>query len=114
MGYWNHRYAVDTLLCRNYEIDVSQEALGRMIGVSSPSLTRILACGYGMSFGTLKTELKMLNAKRLLRETNRSIGEIGATVGYTTARGFLFAFRKSEGCTPSEYRKKLKAEGNML
>ncbi len=107
-GYWEYRCAVEMLLCRHYMTDISQEDLCNRIGISTPSLTRVLSMVYGQSFGNLKLEMKIRNAKRLILETNLSIGEIGKQCGYTSARGFLIAFRRSEHCTPSEYRKKMK------
>lgn len=109
-GYWEYRCAVEMLLCRYYMTDISQEDLCNRIGLSTPSLTRVLSMVYGRSFGNLKMELKIRNAKRLILETNLSIGEIGKQCGYTSARGFLIAFRRSEHCTPSEYRKKMKSK----
>ena len=43
-------------------------------------------------------------AKELLRHTDRSISEIGEMVGFVSSSHFSHIFRKTEGCTPSEYR----------
>lgn len=43
-------------------------------------------------------------AKELLLQTDMSISEIGETVGFVSSAHFSHIFRKTEGCTPSEYR----------
>ncbi len=103
--YWVYKYAIDRLLDIYYINDINLEFLSKKLFVSPQNITRIISSAYGKSFNELKLELKMRNAKKLLRETNLSVGEIGEKVGYTTSRGFLSAFVKYEGCTPSEYRK---------
>ena len=43
-------------------------------------------------------------AKELLLQTDQSISEIGEAVGFVSSSHFTHVFRKTEGCTPSEYR----------
>lgn len=43
-------------------------------------------------------------AKVLLAETGEEISEIGETVGFVSSAHFSHVFRKTEGCTPTEYR----------
>ena len=43
-------------------------------------------------------------AKELLLQTDRSISEVGEMVGFVSSSHFSHIFRKTEGCTPSEYR----------
>jgi AraC family transcriptional regulator len=49
--------------------------------------------------------LRLKKARRLLRETNRSIIEIGLDVGYTSPSHFAQIFRREVGISPSEYRR---------
>lgn len=104
-SYWVYKYAIDRLLDMYYINDINLEFLSKKLFVSPQNLTRIISNAYGKSFNELKLELKMRNAKKMLRETELSVLEIGTRVGYTTSRGFFSAFMKYEGCTPSEYRK---------
>ncbi len=104
-AYWVYKYAIDRLLDMYFINDINLEFLSKKLFVSPQNLTRIISTAYGKSFKELKQELKMRNAKQLLRETDVPIREIGERVGYTTLRGFLSAFVKYEGCTPNEYRK---------
>lgn len=104
-SYWLYKYAIDRLLDIYYTSDISLEELSEKLFVSPQYITRIISTAYGKSFNTLKLELKMRNAKKLLKETNLTATEVGLQIGYTSFRGFLSAFQKYEGCTPSEYRK---------
>lgn len=104
-SYWVYKYAIDRLLDLYYMNDISLTFLSEKLYVSPQNITRIISAAYGKSFNELKLELKMRNAKKMLRETTLSAGEIGERIGYTTKRGFFSAFLKYEGCTPGEYRK---------
>ena len=103
--YWVYKYAIDRLLDIYYMTDISLEVLSEKLFVSPKTITRIIASAYGKSFNELKLELRIRNAKKILRETNLSVGEVGEKVGYTTQRGFFSAFQKYQGCTPGEYRR---------
>ncbi len=50
-------------------------------------------------------ECKMNWVKNALVETDLSVNEIVAQIGYTHRNGLLAAFKKQFGCSPSEYRK---------
>ncbi|MBE7030512.1 MAG: helix-turn-helix transcriptional regulator [Ruminococcaceae bacterium] len=106
--YWAYKYAIDRLLDINYTGDISLDFLSRKLFLSPQNITRIISSAYGKSFHELKLELKMRNAKKMLEETNLSVAKIGEKIGYSSMRGFLTAFLKYEGCTPSEYRERSK------
>jgi len=57
----------------------------------------------------LVSELQELGAEatfiKLLRETNRSVIEIGLDVGYTSPSHFAQIFRREVGISPTEYRR---------
>lgn len=103
--YWVYKYALDRLLDIYYMTDISLDDLSEKLFVSSKTISRIISAAYGKSFNDMKFELRIRNAKKLLRETSLSVSQIGEKVGYTTDRGFFSAFQKYEGCTPGEYRK---------
>lgn len=54
--------------------------------------------------------LRIEKAKNLLKETGLKISEISSRVGYSQTSYFGSIFRKFEGCTPKEYRFKIKGE----
>ena len=48
--------------------------------------------------------IRCSKAKELLLQTEKSISEVGEMVGFVSSSHFSHIFRKTEGCTPSEYR----------
>ncbi len=104
-SYCVYKYAIDRLLDIYYMTDISLEVLAQKLYASPKTVARIISVAYGKSFNELKLELKMRNAKKLLRETDLSVRVIAERIGYTTTRGFLSAFSKYQGMTPSEYRR---------
>lgn len=57
-----------------------------------------------MTFVEYVTQKRMEKAKRLLRETKMRSNEIAQAVGYKNPHYFSFVFKKTQGCTPREYR----------
>ena len=107
-SYWVYKYAIDRLLDIYYMTDISLGELAQKIFTSPKNVARIISTAYGKSFNDLKLELKMRNAKKMLRESDMSVSRIAEQIGYTTCRGFLSAFAKYEGTTPGEYRKNIR------
>ncbi|WP_332628586.1 helix-turn-helix domain-containing protein [Halalkalibacter flavus] len=70
-------------------------------------LSRLFKQSTGKSFVQYLTELKIQVAKQLLTESNLSVSEIAAHVGYTE-RTFSRAFKKITNTTPANYRLKHK------
>jgi two-component system response regulator YesN len=50
------------------------------------------------------TQKRMNRAKELLRQSEKRTAEIAAEVGYKDPHYFSFVFRKTQGCTPRDYR----------
>ena len=62
----------------------------------------------GMSPLEYITDCKMEWAKNAITHSNPSTAEIMNAIGYEHRNGFSKAFKKKYGCTPTEYRKKIK------
>ncbi len=62
---------------------------------------------YGVYFKDFLLNLRLTEAKKLLRQTNKRVYEIAEEVGFGSADYFVTQFEKSEGITPSEYRNQL-------
>lgn len=76
-------------------------------GMSAFHFTRLFKRATGLPPSQYQIKLRMDAARRLLRETNRSIIAIGNEVGYSNPSHFARIFRKETGLTPSEYRKQV-------
>lgn len=98
---------LENFVMLNYKGKLSREALAKHLGISSAQLGRIINRNYGMNFSQLVTRLRMVDAKKLL-QTEKTITEIGRSLGYTTYNGFAVAFKKYYGVTPESMRKEYK------
>jgi len=83
-------------------ITVAQAA--SMLGMNGFRFTRFFKKATGMTFVTYLTHLRLSRARRLLEETQRSIADIAATVGFTDQSYFDRRFRQVYGRTPREMR----------
>jgi AraC family transcriptional regulator len=78
--------------------------LAREAGLSEFHFSRAFKRSSGVAPLRYFTRLRMEKARRLLRESGRSIIEIGLEVGYTSASHFSQVFRREVGISPSDYR----------
>ena len=58
-----------------------------------------------MNFLAYLTNIRMERAKKLLLSTSLSVAEVADQSGYGDYRVFTKVFKKSEGVTPSQYRR---------
>lgn len=82
---------------------ISLALTARNLGISSRTLQRRLH-ERGMSFWTMVDECRFRIAGALLRETDLSVQEIAARVGYSTAGAFARAFSRWAGQPPRTFR----------
>lgn len=73
----------------------------------SPSYVRYIFKRHGNTSVQAKiNEIRLNNAKRLLRGTNMSITEIAFSVGFSDSNYFSVFFKRKENMSPREYRNK--------
>lgn len=92
-------------LDKNYMRKIKLQDVADMVYLNPNYLSGMFTKVVGDSLVNYITGKRMDAAKRLLKETNLSITEIGLTIGYENTKYFLRIFRKQIGMTPSEYRK---------
>jgi len=93
--YINQNYTKDTL---------SLNSVAKEVEVSANYLSAVFSQSMQKTFIEYVTGKRMEYAKRLLRSTDRSSGEIAAETGYKDPHYFSFVFKKTQGCSPREYR----------
>ena len=84
---------------------VTLDALSAMFFVSKFHLSRTFSSRFGMTIGEYLTKKRITEAKRLLRFTDGSIADIAKAVGVSDANYFNKVFQKTEGLSPSVFRK---------
>lgn len=89
---------------QNYQSPVSIQELTQLLGVSQPYLFRIFKAATGKSPKQYLGDYRLLQAKKLLRETDLTIGQVAASVGYPDALAFSKFFTGRQGISPQRYR----------
>ncbi|HEU5066564.1 MAG TPA: AraC family transcriptional regulator [Sphingomicrobium sp.] len=79
--------------------------LADQVGMSEFHFNRLFKRATGVPPSQYQIRLRMDAARRLLRETRRSVIEIGHDVGYSNPSHFARLFRKETGLSPSDYRR---------
>lgn len=85
--------------------EFSLPRLASQAGMSESHFNRSFKRATGLPPSQYHIRLRMDAARRLLRETERSVIEIGNDVGYSNPSHFARVFRKETGLSPSDYRK---------
>jgi len=85
--------------------DMTLTFLADYFNVSSIYVSKSVKKVSDINFIDYLHRLRIDEAKRLLRETEQSIREIGAQMGYDSDKNFIRVFKKYEGITPGQYRK---------
>ncbi len=81
--------------------------LAEMAGLSKFHFSRLFKEATGVSPSQYHLNLRMIEARRLLRETRESVINIAMDVGYNNPSHFAHLFHRETGMTPSEYRRAL-------
>lgn len=85
---------------------LSLNQVAREVNISANYLSAVFSQEIGATFTEYVTGKRMERAKELLRTTDKRSGEVAAAVGYRDPHYFSFLFKKTQGCTPRDYRGK--------
>ena len=89
---------------QNFNNDITLEELAQVSSLSPQYLCRVFKKKIGMRPLEYIARRRISEAKLLLDCSDRSIAEIGKSVGYPDHTYFGIVFRKYEGISPSRYR----------
>ena len=82
------------------------------IGFSRSYLTTAFKKSKGMSLQEYLLRVRIQKAKELIKATDLPVGEIGLRTGYEDQLNFSRIFKKYEGVSPSEYRRRINEHEN--
>jgi len=91
---------------KNWYKKITLDDVADEVCLSPKYLSRIFKLYTKKGFSNFKLELKMGNAKDLLKKSGYNINQISERLGYENTESFIRQFKKMVGCTPAEYRKK--------
>ena len=99
------RTAVDFIDSHYMDEEISLNTVANVANVSSNHFSALFSQNMGQTFIEYLTSLRMNKAKELLRCTGMRSSEIAGEIGYKDAHYFSYLFKKTQGMTPSDYRK---------
>ena len=108
-------YQIQTLKSKIYEVVITNISntnlngafIAKELGVNRMYIHRKLVELHQQNARDYIRTIRMIEAKRLLKETNIPIQEIAVKIGYKDASFFTKNFKKHIGVTPTEYRKSI-------
>lgn len=97
--YMNQQYMSD---------DISLGKVAASVGMSPSYFSSVFSQETGQTFVEYLTTVRMEKAKELLMCSGKKTSEVGFEVGYKDAHYFSYIFKKTQGCSPKEYRARRK------
>lgn len=85
--------------------EVSLSVLAERFHLNPQYISQLFKNEIGVGFLAYLTNIRMERAKHLLLSTSLSVAEVAEQSGYGDYRVFTKVFKKSEGITPSQYRR---------
>jgi len=92
-------------MAENVAGEITLDRLAAQAGLSKFYFNRLFKSATGMSPSRYHMTLRMDEAKRLLRETKKSVVDVSLDVGYANPSHFAQLFRRETGLSPSDYRR---------
>lgn len=95
------------IIQRDYDKNISLDDISQSIAVSKNYFCYLFKREVGVSLWNYLTQVRLQQAKKLLKETEMKTYEIAFKVGYDNPSYFSKIFKKIEHMTPNEYREKI-------
>jgi AraC family transcriptional regulator len=98
---------VEDYIGERLDEDISVERLAELVELSPSHFAHVFKETTGMTPLQFITRQRITRAQQLIRETSRSLIDVGLEVGYTSPSHFAQVFRRVVGVTPTEFRNSL-------
>ncbi|MCR6642080.1 MAG: AraC family transcriptional regulator [Sporocytophaga sp.] len=86
----------------NAELDLS--LVSKKTGVNQRYISETISEKFNCNFKTYVNQIRINEAKRLLKDSDLNIGEIAYSVGFSSPGSFNRVFKSLTGMTPSEFQ----------
>lgn len=84
--------------------DISLNLVAANVYTSPTHFSAVFSQKTGQTFIKYLTDLRMNKAKELLKCTDMKTSEISYSIGYKDPHYFSYLFKKTQNCTPTQYR----------
>jgi AraC-like DNA-binding protein len=92
-------------IAENYDNpELSLTIIQQELKISSTSISKIIKHNFNLSFKKYINQIRLNEAKRLLKDSNLSISEIAYKVGYNNVSHFNRVFKQEFDISPSDYK----------
>jgi AraC family transcriptional regulator len=98
---------VEDYIAEHLAEDIPIERLAELVELSASHFAHVFKETTGMTPLQFVTRQRIMRAQQLIRETSRSLIDVGLEVGYTSPSHFAQVFRRVVGVTPTEFRNSL-------
>ena len=92
-------------LDNHYSSDISLDTVAEQLRITPSHLSSIFKKEVGIGFSQYLTNVRITEAKKLLRSSKYNLNEVANAVGYNDANYFSSLFKKETKITPSEFRR---------
>lgn len=97
------------MIHQEYETDVSLDICAERLHYHPNYLKTVFRKETGVNFSDYLAQVRLNTAKQWLVDTEMLVADIAERLRYQNSQNFIRSFRKMEGMTPGQYRKKHRA-----
>jgi AraC-like DNA-binding protein len=99
-------YIIEYVISRCYESSLVAKGVAATFGMSLSNFSHQFKRKTGKTFRVLIQEIRLREAKRLLRDTSMTVTEIVKEIGFIHPNSLIKCFKREVGSTPIEYRRR--------
>ncbi|KMK75561.1 response regulator transcription factor [Alkalihalobacillus pseudalcaliphilus] len=104
-------YRIKTYIGENYRENISLKSIAQTFYMNPVYMGQLFKKTFGVYFKDYLLQLRVSEAKKLLRQTDLRVYEIAKEVGFASTDYFVTQFEKVMKVTPTEYRQQLLNHG---
>ena len=104
MEYSNKLISICNYINNHYSENISLNQVAAFAGFSKYHFSRLFRHYADISFYQYLNKMRIINATKLLTQSDVPIMEVSKKCGYSCVSSFIRMFKIQKGCTPSEFR----------